>query len=76
MTVKELYNWCKACRHKDAQVYLVRDWEKVGEEQGNLIDLVPLKDITTQYVTIDVGMDFEDVTEVLLDCGDIYQKID
>ena len=72
MKVKELYNWCKACRDKDAEVYLVRDWEKC-DEFGNLTDLVPLNDITTQSVTIDDGLDFEDITEVLLDCGDLKQ---
>lgn len=66
MTVQELYNWCKACRHKDAEVYLVKDWEQT-DEQGNLSDLYRLRDIAEQVVTIDTGLDFEDEHEVLLD---------
>ncbi len=31
MTVKELYDWCRAYRHKDAEVYLVKDWEQIDE---------------------------------------------
>ena len=70
MTVKELYNWCKACRHKDAQVYLVRDWEKV-DENCNLSDLIPLNGVEMQCVIVDNGLDFDDIYEALLDCGDI-----
>ena len=66
MTVKDLYNWCKACRHKEAEVYLVKDWEEVDEE-GNLNDLYRLRDITTQVVIVAEGMNFKDVYEVLLD---------
>ena len=66
MTVKDLYNWCKACRHKEAEVYLVKDWEEVDED-GNLNDLYRLRDITTQVVIVDEGLDFKDVYEVLLD---------
>ena len=65
MTVRELYNWCKACRHKEAEVYLVKDWEQVDED-GNLTDLYRLDDVVTQTVIVDYGMDFVDVTEVLL----------
>ena len=60
MTVKDLYNWCKACRHKEAEVYLVKDWEEVDED-GNLNDLYRLRDITTQVVIVDEGMSFKDV---------------
>jgi hypothetical protein len=66
MTVRDLYNWCKACRHKDAEVYLVKDWEEVDEE-GCLTDLYRLRDISTQIVIVDEGMDYRDVYEVLLD---------
>ena len=47
MTVKDLYNWCKACRHKEAEVYLVKDWEEVDED-GNLNDLYRLRDIINE----------------------------
>lgn len=67
MTVRELYNWCKACRHKDAEVYLVKDWEEVDEE-GCLTDLYRLRDISTQIVIVDEGLNgFRDEYEVLLD---------
>ena len=65
MTVRELYNWCKAYRHKEAEVYLVKDWEKVDED-GNLTDLYRLSEIINQCVIIDAGMDFIDKYEALL----------
>ena len=66
MTVRELYNWCKACRNKDAEVYMVKDWDQV-DENGTLTDLYKLKDINTQYIILDDGFDFVDVPEVLLE---------
>ena len=66
MTVRELYNWCKACRNKDAEVYTVKDWDQV-DENGTLTDLYKLKDINTQYIILDDGLDFVDVPEVLLE---------
>lgn len=72
MTVKQLYDWCKAQRDKRAEVYLVRDWDKCDED-GWLTDLLPLRDVVIQNVVIDCGMDFEDRVEVLLDCGDVLK---
>lgn len=66
MTVRELYNWCKAYKHKDAEVYLVKDWGQTDEE-GNLTDLYRLTNIADQMVIIDNGMDFEEEHEVILD---------
>lgn len=66
MTVRELYNWCKAYRDKDAEVYLVKDWEQV-DEQGCLTDLYRLGGICDQVVVEDTGMDFKDVHEVILE---------
>lgn len=66
MTVRELYNWCKACRHKEAEVYLCKDWEQLDED-GNMTDLYKLRDITTQTVIVDDGLDYVDMTEVILD---------
>ena len=65
MTVRELYNWCKACRHKEAEVYLCKDWEQV-DENGILTDLYHLNDVTEQTVIIDDGIDVVDMHEVLL----------
>ena len=69
MTVRELYNWCKAFKYKDAEVYLVKDWEQV-DEGGNLNDLYRLNDMTYQCVVVDMGMDFENVYEALLEVSD------
>ena len=66
MTVRELYNWCKAFRHKEAEVYLVKDWEQCDDD-GNLTDLYRLRSMCHQVVVIDAGMDFVDVTEALLE---------
>ena len=65
MTVRELYNWCKACRHKEAEVYLVKDWEQLDED-NNLTDLYRLDNVSEQVVIVDDGMDFTDIHEVLL----------
>lgn len=64
MTVRELK---KALKEYDnsAEVYLVKDWAVV-DEYGLLTELAPLRDVTSQRVVIDVGLDFEDRTEVLL----------
>lgn len=66
MTVRELYNWCKAYRDKDAEVYLVKDWEQC-DEQGCLTDLYRLSGICEQVAIEDTGMDFKDVHEVILE---------
>lgn len=65
MTVRELYNWCKACRYKDAKVYFVKDWEQVDED-GILTDLYELDDVCMQTVILDAGLGFVDVHEALL----------
>ena len=70
MTVRELYNWCKACRHKDPEVYLCKDWEE-GSEDGCLTDLYKLNDICTQTSVIDDGLDFVDVHEVILSFDEV-----
>lgn len=65
MTIKE---FIKALKHypQDAEVYVVGDWEKY-DEFGNLSDLKPVYDVSFQNVVIETGMDFEDVTEVLIE---------
>lgn len=70
MTVRDLYNWCKAFRHKDAEVFLVKDWEQC-DENGSLTDLYRLKDVTYQVNIVDMGMDFKEDYEVLLDVSDM-----
>ena len=51
---------------QDAEVYVVGDWEKY-DEFGNLSDLKAVYDVSSQNVVIDTGMEFDDVTEVLIE---------
>ena len=69
MTVKDLYEWCRSCRHKDAEVYICKDWLAVDDE-GYLTELYPVTDITMQCVTVDLGMDFEDEYQAIIEVSD------
>lgn len=51
---------------QDAEVFVVGDWEKY-DEFGNLSDLKAVYDVSSQNVVIETSMDFEDVTEVLIE---------
>ena len=51
---------------QDAEVYVVGDWEKC-DAYGILTDLKAVYDVSSQNTVIDKGMDFEDVTEVLIE---------
>ncbi len=51
---------------KDSEVFFVKDWESVNES-GELTDLRPLSGVTSQRVVVDMGLDFDDYTEVLLE---------
>ena len=51
---------------QDAEVYVVGDWGKY-DEFGNLSDLKAVYDVSSQNVVIDTGMDFDDVTDVLIE---------
>lgn len=51
---------------QDAEVYVVGDWEQY-DEFGNLSDLKPVYDVCSQNVVVETSMDFEDVTEVLIE---------
>lgn len=50
----------------DARVYFVNDWEAV--EDGLLTDLKEIteENVTSQVQVIDLGMDFEDETQILI----------
>ena len=65
MTVGELK---KALRgYKDSsEVFLVKNWEAFNEN-GELTELASLRSVTEQRVVIDMGLDFEDATQVLLE---------
>lgn len=64
MTVTELIKELKQYP-KDALVYKVQNWETVDEE-GHLTDLEEVTDVNHQVYFIDEGMDWTEVTEVLL----------
>lgn len=65
MTIKEFIKALKQYP-QDAEVYVVGDWDKY-DEFGNLSDLKPVYDVSSQNVVIETGMEFEDVTEVLIE---------
>ena len=65
MTIKEFIKALKQYP-QDAEVYVGGDWEKY-DEFGNISDLKPVYDVSSQNIVIDTGMDFEDVTEVLIE---------
>lgn len=65
MTVAEAIKYLKKYP-KDAEIYLCKDYEQCDED-GNLTDLYRLDGICHQVVVIDEGMDWKDVTEVLLE---------
>ena len=69
MTVRDLYNWCKAFKDKSAEVYLCKDFGQL-DDNGNLSDLYRLRDISTQTIFDFDGFDSDDVTEVILDFED------
>lgn len=65
MTVSELIKELKQFP-KDSNVFFVKDWETVNEN-GELTELRPLSSVTSQNVVVDMGLDFEEYTEVLLE---------
>ena len=65
MTIKEFIKALKQYP-QNAEVYVVGDWEKF-DAYGTLTDLKAVYDVTSQNIVIDKGMDFEDVTEVLIE---------
>ena len=65
MTVAEAIKGLKKFP-KDAEIYLCKDYE-LCDEECNLIDLYRLNGISHQVIIIDEGMDFKDVTEVLME---------
>ena len=65
MTIKEFIKELKRYP-QDAEVYVVGDWEKY-DEFGNLSDLKAVYDVSSQNVVVETAMDFEDVTEVLIE---------
>lgn len=65
MTVGELKKALKGYKNED-EVFMVKDWEVVDED-GHLTELAELKDVTNQRIVVDMGLDFEDHNQVLLE---------
>ena len=61
MTIKEFIKALKQYP-QNAEVYVVGDWEKCDAYGKKAV-----YDVTSQNIVIDKGMDFEDVTEVLIE---------
>ena len=51
---------------KDAEVFLVKDWEDCDVD-GYFQDLYRLREVTYQVIPLDMGLEWKNVTEVLLD---------
>lgn len=64
MTAGELIKALRAYP-KDAEVYIVDNWEAVDED-GLLTELREVNEVSVQHKFINMGLDFEDITEVLL----------
>ena len=64
MTVKELIKELKRMP-QDAEVYTVNDWDAV-DDNNCLTDLHEIIEINQQVEVIDMGLEFEDIHEVLL----------
>ena len=65
MNVGELKKALKG--HKDSEeVYLVKDWEACNEN-GELTELASLSGVSEQRVVVDMGLDFVDEYQVLLE---------
>lgn len=65
MNVGELKKALKGFKDSD-EVFFVRDWEACNENR-ELTELSALRDVTSQRVVVDMGLDFEDIHQVLLD---------
>ncbi len=64
MTVNELIKELKKIKNKESEVYLVKDWDQVDEE-GHLTDLYRLSEVTSQFLIVDMGMDWKE-EEIIL----------
>lgn len=51
---------------KDAEIYLCRDWEQTDEE-GHQTDLYRLEAVIDQLIIEDMGLEFRDTHEVILE---------
>lgn len=51
-------------------IYLVKNWSRCDED-GNLSELAEITSVTSQRIVIDMGLDFEDETQILLEAEGI-----
>lgn len=58
---------------KDCEIYLCKDWEQL-DDNGNLCDLYRLQDITSQTYYEDMGIECVEVTEVIMDFGNVNEE--
>lgn len=58
---------------KDCEIYLCKDWEQL-DENGNLCDLYRLQDITSQTYYEDMGIECVEVTEAIMDFGNVNEE--
>ncbi len=65
MTVNELIKELKKIKNKESEVYLVKDWDQVDEE-GHLTDLYRLSEVTSQFLIVDMDMDWKEEEEIIL----------
>ena len=55
---------------KDCEIYLCKDWEQL-DDNGNLTNLYRLQDVTSQSYYEDMGIECVEVTEVIMDFGNV-----
>lgn len=58
---------------KDCEIYLCKDWEKL-DDNGNLTNLYRLQDVTSQSYYEDMGIECVEVTEVIMDFGNVNEE--
>lgn len=58
---------------KDCEIYLCKDWEQM-DDNGNLTNLYRLQDVTSQSHYEDMGIEYVEVTEVIMDFGNVNEE--
>lgn len=58
---------------KDCEIYLCKDWEQL-DDNGNLTNLYRLQDVTSQSYYEDMGIECVEVTEVIMDFGNVNEE--
>ena len=58
---------------KDCEIYLCKDWEQL-DDNGNLTNLYRLQDVTSQSYYEGMGIECVEVTEVIMDFGNVNEE--